>query len=44
MSTAEQLIARADASPKIFEWVSRQLSAGRKPSDILADLKRAEVA
>ncbi|WP_287159003.1 hypothetical protein [Mesorhizobium sp.] len=41
MSTAEKLIALADASPKIFDWVSLQLKAGRKPSEILADLERA---
>ncbi|MER9901651.1 hypothetical protein [Mesorhizobium sp. M0130] len=41
MNTAEKLIALADASPKVFDWVSLQLKAGRKPSEILADLERS---
>ncbi|TIL29998.1 hypothetical protein [Mesorhizobium sp.] len=40
-NTAERLIAAADASPKVFDWVALQLKAGRKPSEILADLERA---
>lgn len=41
---AEKLIALADASPKVFDWVSLQLKAGRKPSQILADLERSGAA
>ncbi|MER9471044.1 hypothetical protein [Mesorhizobium sp. M0520] len=40
-NTAERLIALADASPKVLDWVSLQLKAGRKPSEILADLERS---
>jgi hypothetical protein len=39
-SIAERLVALADASPKVAAWVALQLKAGRKPSQILADLDR----
>lgn len=39
-----RLIALADASPKVFDWVSLQLKAGRKPSEILVDLQSAPAA
>ncbi|BAB54368.1 hypothetical protein [Mesorhizobium japonicum] len=41
MNVAESLIAEAAKSRKAEAWVSRQILAGRKPSEILADLRRA---
>lgn len=41
MGPIKKLIAAADADPKVFDWVALQLKAGRKPSEILADLERA---
>lgn len=38
---AESLIAEADKSPEQAAWISRQLMAQRRPSEILADLRRA---
>jgi len=38
---AHQLIAEAAKSPEAEAWVSRQLLAGQKPSQILAELRRA---
>lgn len=35
MSAAERLIAAAALSPEIEAWISLQLKAGRKPSEIL---------
>ncbi|MER9814258.1 hypothetical protein [Mesorhizobium sp. M0129] len=35
MSAAERLIAAAALSPAIEAWISLQLKAGRKPSEIL---------
>ncbi|CDX49169.1 conserved hypothetical protein [Mesorhizobium plurifarium] len=40
-STAEKLIAEAAKSPEHEAWISRQLMAQRRPSEILADLQRA---
>ena len=33
--TAEALIAAAARSIEIHDWISRQIKAGRKPSEIL---------
>ncbi|MCV3209635.1 hypothetical protein OHD62_17475 [Mesorhizobium sp. YC-39] len=38
-SVAERLITLAEADPKVFNWVALQLKAGRKPSQILAELQ-----
>jgi hypothetical protein len=35
MSAAERLIAAAAISPEIEAWISLQLKAGRRPSEIL---------
>lgn len=35
MSPAQRLIAAAALSPEIEAWISLQLKAGRKPSEIL---------
>ncbi|OBQ68380.1 hypothetical protein EFV37_25225 [Mesorhizobium loti] len=40
-TVAESLIAEAAKSREAEAWVTRQLLAGRKPSEILADLRRA---
>ncbi|ODA94967.1 hypothetical protein BFX40_20250 [Mesorhizobium sp. SEMIA 3007] len=38
---AESLIAEAAKSREAEAWVSRQILTGRRPSEILADLRRA---
>lgn len=40
-SVAEKLIAEATKSPAHEAWISRQLMAQRRPSEILAELRRA---
>ncbi|MBZ9985705.1 hypothetical protein LB572_01195 [Mesorhizobium sp. BH1-1-5] len=40
-SIAEDLIAEAAKSPEHEAWISRQLMAQRRPSEILADLHGA---
>lgn len=40
-SPADRLIAAAARSPEHEAWISRQLFAGQKPSQILATLDRA---
>ena len=40
-TVAESLIAEAAKSPKHEAWISRQLMAQRRPSEILADLRGA---
>jgi hypothetical protein len=40
-TVAEKLIAQAAKSPEHEAWISRQLMAQRRPSEILADLDRA---
>ncbi|RWM19635.1 MAG: hypothetical protein EOR72_00070 [Mesorhizobium sp.] len=40
-SVAERLIAEAAKSPEYEAWISRQLMARRRPSEILTDLHRA---
>jgi hypothetical protein len=40
-SVADQLIAEAARSPQHEAWISRQLLAQRRPSEIMADLRRA---
>jgi threonine dehydrogenase-like Zn-dependent dehydrogenase len=40
-TVAEDLIAEAAKSPQHEAWISRQLMAQRRPSEILADLDRA---
>ncbi|TIO72200.1 hypothetical protein [Mesorhizobium sp.] len=37
---SEQLIAAAATSERLEVWISRQLSAGEKPSQILATMRR----
>lgn len=37
-TTAEMLIAAAALSPEIHDWISRQIMAGQKPSEILVRL------
>lgn len=39
-STADQLIAAAATSPKLETWISRQIIAGEKPSQIVATMAR----
>ncbi|TPN43235.1 hypothetical protein [Mesorhizobium sp. B1-1-7] len=41
MSNADLLIAEAAKSPQHEAWITRQLIAQRRPSEILADLRRA---
>ncbi len=41
MTDAERLIAEAAKSPEHEAWISRQLMARRRPSEILADISRA---
>jgi hypothetical protein len=41
MNPAEQLIAEAAKSPEHEAWISRQILAGQRPSQILATLGRA---
>lgn len=41
LNPAEMLIAAAASSPEVEAWISLQLKAGRRPSEILADLERA---
>ncbi|TPI39282.1 hypothetical protein FJW07_13965 [Mesorhizobium sp. B3-1-9] len=41
MTNADLLIAEAAKSPEHTAWISRQLMAQRRPSEILADLQRA---
>jgi hypothetical protein len=38
-TVAHRLIAASETSPERFDWISRQLQAGRKPSEILRDLE-----
>ncbi|WP_292229656.1 hypothetical protein, partial [Mesorhizobium sp.] len=40
-TVAENLIAEAAKSREAEAWISRQLLAGRRPSEILTDLNRA---
>ncbi|TJV70310.1 MAG: hypothetical protein E5X76_19940 [Mesorhizobium sp.] len=40
-TVADALIAEAAKSPEHEAWISRQLVAQRRPSEILADLRRA---
>ena len=40
-SPAEDLIAEAAKSPQHHAWISRQLMAQRRPSEIMDDLRRA---
>jgi len=40
-SIAEDLIAEAAKSPQHEAWISRQIMAGQKPSQILATLGRS---
>ena len=37
-SLADRLIAAAERSPEVEAWISRQLTAGQKPSQILHTL------
>jgi hypothetical protein len=39
-TVAEDLIAEAANSPEHEAWISRQLMAQRRPSEILADMRR----
>jgi hypothetical protein len=41
LNPAEQLIAEAAKSPEHEAWISRQILAGQRPSQILATLGRA---
>lgn len=43
MSPAERLIAAAALSPEIEAWISLQLKAGRRPSEIVVLLRPAAV-
>lgn len=42
MNPAEKLIAVAGQSAEMEAWISRQLKAGQKPSQILAELNQAQ--
>ncbi|RWC47990.1 MAG: hypothetical protein EOS55_14090 [Mesorhizobium sp.] len=41
-NVAERLIAVAGQSPEMEAWISRQLMAGQKPSQILSELDGAD--
>ncbi|RWO90886.1 hypothetical protein [Mesorhizobium sp.] len=41
LNPGEALVAAAGFSPEIADWISLQLKAGRRPSEILLALKSA---
>lgn len=44
MTVAERLIAEAAKSSEVEAWISRQILAGQRPSEILAEMDRLGVS